>query len=84
VCADFTEAFGLPSIASHDEARRVVYFPGSTLGNFTRLAAIDLLRRMRAMAGPSGAVLLGIDRVKAAAILERAYDDAAGSPPRST
>jgi dimethylhistidine N-methyltransferase len=78
VCADFTEAFGLPSIALHDEARRVVYFPGSTLGNFTRLAAIDLLRRMRAMAGPSGAVLLGIDRVKAAAILECAYDDAAG------
>ena len=78
VCADFTAAFGLPSVALHEETRRVVYFPGSTLGNFTRIAAIDLLRRMREMAGPSGAVLLGIDRIKDAAILERAYDDAAG------
>jgi L-histidine N-alpha-methyltransferase len=60
------------------EARRVVYFPGSTLGNFARPAAIDLLRRMRNMAGTSGAVLLGIDRVKPAAIVERAYNDAAG------
>jgi L-histidine Nalpha-methyltransferase len=78
VCADFTEAFGLPAAALHGEAKRVVYFPGSTLGNFARTAAIDLLRRMHAMAGKGGAVLLGIDRVKAAAILERAYDDAAG------
>ena len=78
VCADFTAAFGLPSVALHDEARRVVYFPGSTLGNFTRIAAIDLLRRMRAMAGSSGAVLLGLDRIKDTAILQRAYDDAAG------
>jgi dimethylhistidine N-methyltransferase len=78
VCADFTGAFGLPTAALHGETRRVVYFPGSTLGNFTRIAAIGLLRRMRAMAGTNGAVLLGIDRVKAAAILERAYNDAAG------
>jgi uncharacterized SAM-dependent methyltransferase len=55
-----------------------VYFPGSTIGNFARDAAIELLRRMREMAGLDGAILLGIDRVKAASLLERAYDDAAG------
>jgi len=78
VCADFTEAFALPTAALHGEARRIVYFPGSTLGNFARFAAIDLLRRMRALAGTRGAVLLGVDRVKNAAVLERAYNDAAG------
>lgn len=78
VCADFTEAFALPAAALQRETRRVVYFPGSTLGNFARSAAIDLLRWMRAMAGTSGAVLLGIDRVKPAATIERAYNDAAG------
>lgn len=78
VCADFTEAFALPTAALHREARRVVYFPGSTLGNFAQADAIDLLRRMRIMAGPGAAVLLGIDRFKSAAVLERAYNDAAG------
>jgi L-histidine Nalpha-methyltransferase len=78
VCADFTEAFALPTAALHGEARRIVYFPGSTLGNFARPAAIDLLRRMRVLAGTRGAVLLGVDRVKDAAVLERAYNDAAG------
>lgn len=78
VCADFTGALALPTGVMNVEARRVVYFPGSTLGNFARPAAIDLLRRMRNLAGSSGAVLLGIDRVKAAAIIERAYNDVAG------
>jgi L-histidine Nalpha-methyltransferase len=78
VCADFTEAFALPTAALHGEARRIVYFPGSTLGNFARPAAIDLLRRMRVLAGTRGAVLLGVDRVKDTAVLERAYNDAAG------
>jgi L-histidine Nalpha-methyltransferase len=78
VCADFTEPFELPATACHREARRVVYFPGSTLGNFERSAAIDLLRRMGAIAGTGGAVLIGIDRVKPAPIMERAYNDEAG------
>jgi dimethylhistidine N-methyltransferase len=78
VCADFTRPLSLPTAVMNVEARRVVYFPGSTLGNFARPAAIDLLRRMRALAGSRGAVLLGIDRVKPVAIVERAYDDAGG------
>lgn len=78
VCADFTAALSLPTAVTNGDARRVVYFPGSTLGNFAGPAAIDLLRRMRNMAGSGGAVLLGIDRVKPAAIIERAYNDAAG------
>jgi dimethylhistidine N-methyltransferase len=78
VCADFTQAFTIPDVALRDASRRVVYFPGSSIGNFSRESAIDLLMRWRGIIGTNGAILLGIDRVKPTPILERAYDDAAG------
>jgi dimethylhistidine N-methyltransferase len=78
VCADFTGAFDVPAAALRGARRTVVYFPGSTLGNFERDAAEILLERFAEIAGPDGAVVLGLDRVKPAAILERAYNDAAG------
>ncbi len=77
VCADFTQPFDLPEIR-RDTARVVVFFPGSTLGNFDMSAAIDLLRTMRATAGPDGALVIGYDLVKDPKVLERAYNDAAG------
>ena len=78
VCADFTGAFDVPAAALRGARRTVVFFPGSTLGNFERDAAETLLTRFAEIAGPDGAVLLGLDRVKRAAILETAYNDAAG------
>lgn len=77
VCADFTQNFGLPQFIQSAQ-RRVVYFPGSTLGNFDRSQARALLARMRDLIGASGAVLIGIDLRKDPRILERAYADAAG------
>lgn len=77
VCADFTQNFELPHLIQTAE-RRVVYFPGSTLGNFDNTQARQLLSRMREMVGRNGAVLIGIDLRKDPRILERAYDDAAG------
>lgn len=77
VCADFTQPFDLPpSVAK--AAKRVVYFPGSTLGNFDRTQAQRLLGSMRDMIGKSGAVLIGIDLKKDPRVLEQAYDDQAG------
>lgn len=76
VCADFTMPFDLPSLDGAQ--RRVVYFPGSTLGNWDAPGAVDLLRRFTRIAGPGGALLVGLDMVKPVGILERAYDDAAG------
>ncbi len=78
VCADFTAPFDLPAAILRDARRRVVYFPGSTLGNFAADEAVALLARLAAIAGRGGAMLLGLDAVKPASILERAYDDAAG------
>jgi len=77
VCADFTQNFELPQFIRAAE-RRIVYFPGSTLGNFDRRQARALLARMRDLVGKNGAVLIGIDLRKDPRILERAYDDSAG------
>lgn len=77
VCADFTRPLALPEPA-RAPARVVVYFPGSTIGNFARDEATGLLRQMRELAGDSGGLLIGVDLVKPRAVLEAAYNDAAG------
>jgi len=76
-CADFTQTFPLPK-PTRAPARVVVFFPGSTIGNFDTPAAIDLLKVTRRMAGTDGALVIGFDLVKNPAVLERAYDDSAG------
>src|SRR5579871_5546777 len=75
--ADFTRPLGLPACRKA-AARRVVYFPGSTLGNFTPEAAIALLRRTAVLCGRDGAVLLGIDLQKDPRVMEAAYNDRRG------
>ena len=77
VVADFTQPFQLPSPAIMP-LRNVVYFPGSTIGNFTNDAALDLLRVMHGEAGEGGALLIGVDLQKDPEIIERAYNDSAG------
>ncbi len=81
VCADFTRPFDLPSPTRPAE-RNLIYFPGSTIGNFSRELAVDLLRVMRAEAGERGGALVGVDLVKPARMLEQAYNDAAGVTAR--
>jgi dimethylhistidine N-methyltransferase len=77
VCADYTEPFELPR-PRRPSARRGVYFPGSTIGNFAPPQAQRFLGRMARAAGPGGGILIGVDLRKERAALERAYDDAAG------
>lgn len=77
VCADFTEPFELPQ-PKRKQRRNVVYFPGSTIGNFDARDAVTLLRQMRDEAGPDGIALVGVDLVKDPALIEAAYNDAAG------
>lgn len=76
VCADFTKPFTLPP--SRSVSRRVVYFSGSTIGNFPPAEAVRLLRQIAALIGPGGGLLIGVDLQKARSILEPAYNDAAG------
>jgi L-histidine Nalpha-methyltransferase len=77
VCADFTQPFELPKL-QRPARRRVAYFPGSTIGNFEPADALEVLRVMRRQVGDDGALLIGVDLQKDPAILERAYNDAAG------
>jgi dimethylhistidine N-methyltransferase len=75
VVADFTTAFTLPDLPA---SRQVVFFPGSTIGNFDPPRADALLRRVARLVGHGGGLLLGVDLRKEVAVLERAYNDAAG------
>lgn len=77
VCADFTRRVHLPPNLPKG-VRRVVYFPGSTIGNLGPPAAHRLLCGMVRLVGKSGGVLIGFDLKKDPRVLERAYDDAAG------
>ena len=77
VVADFTQAFRLPT-PKVMPVRNIVYFPGSTIGNFTNEAAQELLQVMYEEAGAGGALLIGVDLQKDPAIIERAYNDSAG------
>jgi dimethylhistidine N-methyltransferase len=76
LCADFTQPFTLPREARL--ARVLVFFPGSTIGNLDLPQAAALLLAMRRLVGADGALLVGFDLVKDAAVLERAYNDSAG------
>jgi len=77
VCTDYLQPFALPSPASQ-VARKVVYFPGSTIGNFEPPAALDFLRRICRFAGSGGGLLIGVDLQKDPRIIELAYNDPQG------
>ncbi|TKD50438.1 L-histidine N(alpha)-methyltransferase [Sphingomonas baiyangensis] len=74
--ANFMRPVPLPDAVAG--APKLGFFPGSTVGNLTPLAATDLLRTMRESLGEGAMLLIGIDRIKDEAVLVPAYDDAAG------
>jgi L-histidine N-alpha-methyltransferase len=76
VCADYMLPVGLPELPAG--ARRLAFFPGSTIGNFHPTEAAAFLRRVRNTVGSGGALVLGVDRRKSAAVLDAAYGDAEG------
>jgi len=78
VCADYTKPLTLPEFVGVPIRRKAVYFPGSTIGNFTPHEAIEFLQLARRMVGPGGALLVGVDLKKDKQVLDAAYDDAAG------
>jgi dimethylhistidine N-methyltransferase len=80
VAADFTGLFDLPGMV---RSRPLVgFFPGSTIGNFEPPAAAAFLRRAARILGPGSVLIVGVDLVKDAAVLDAAYDDAAGVTAR--
>ncbi|MGB3748022.1 MAG: L-histidine N(alpha)-methyltransferase [Rhodanobacter sp.] len=77
LCADFSKPLRLP-IPPRAPRRTVLYFPGSTIGNFEAHDAVVLLRKMRNEMGDAGGLLVGVDLKKDPAVVEAAYNDAAG------
>ncbi|MFP4560811.1 MAG: L-histidine N(alpha)-methyltransferase [Thiohalorhabdus sp.] len=77
VAADYTRPYSLPTPRT-EAARTLLYFPGSTLGNFDLPEAEAFLTRQAALAGSGGAMVVGLDLQKDVDVLLRAYDDPEG------
>jgi len=74
--ADYTKPFVIPAIEKAE--RRMIFFPGSTIGNFTRDESIEFIKLMRESCGDNGRLLIGIDLVKEREVLLKAYNDSKG------
>ncbi len=72
---DFARSLCLPEDIVTGPA--LVFYPGSSIGNFAPADALRLLVDARRLAG-GGAMLIGVDLVKATGLLEAAYDDPLG------
>ena len=77
VCADYTAAFDLPVPRRAPEARRLGFFPGSSIGNFTPERATEFLADAAFMLA-GGGLLVGVDLKKDRRILDAAYNDSRG------
>ncbi len=78
ICGDFTRPLHLPDLSDFAVRRKIAYFPGSTIGNFTQDEASAFLRLIGLMVGKGGGLLIGVDTKKAKPILDAAYDDRQG------
>ena len=78
VCADYSQPLDWQDIAPQDNARRLAFFPGSTIGNFQPDQAIAFLSKVREQVGKDGGLLIGVDLKKDRARLHAAYNDRAG------
>lgn len=77
VCADYTKHFELPDFPSISK-RTMVFFPGSTIGNFEPDEAEHFLQRIAGFCGAEGGLLIGVDLKKDPQVLHAAYNDALG------
>lgn len=79
VCADFTQDFEFPLTVGQASAdKKVIFFPGSTIGNLAPEEAVSFLKKCSRMVGPGGGLLIGVDVKKEKEIFEKAYDDSEG------
>ena len=77
ICVDHTKSYQLPDdIPVH---KRVFFYPGSSLGNFSPDEAINFLQDLHSKAGEDGSLLIGIDTKKSDEVLNLAYNDANGA-----
>ena len=75
VCGDYSQSISLPV---EESQKRVIFFPGSTIGNFEPEEAMRFLRHSSRILEVGDGFLIGVDLKKSTDVLERAYNDAAG------
>ena len=75
-CADFSQPLSLSY--PPPQMRRLVFFPGSSIGNFTPEESVEFLDRLRPLVGPGGGFLLGVDLQKDPRVIRAAYNDSQG------
>ena len=78
VCADFTQELDFPLSIDSRSGKKVVFFPGSTIGNFHPDEAVQFLKKFAKIVGTGGGVLIGADLKKDPETIRIAYDDPAG------
>jgi dimethylhistidine N-methyltransferase len=76
VCADFNA--GWEFLDDLPPGKRVIFYPGSTLGNLEPVRAKEFLRTIAGVIGDDGGVVIGVDTHKSSAVLNAAYNDSAG------
>ncbi len=74
-CIDYTHDFNLPFQVP---GRKIGFFPGSSIGNFSPTEAAEFLSKVNNQLGSDGALLIGVDMKKDKAVLHDAYNDSAG------
>ena len=77
IWADYNHIHALPALDVQADSV-MVYFPGSTIGNFKPDDALTFLTKLRQICEPSGGILIGVDLIKSHDILEKAYNDPDG------
>ncbi len=78
VCADYTQDFQLPPYSKKPVNHKLIFFPGSTIGNLHPQEAIHLLKTSASLLDKGDGMLIGVDLKKDPAILNAAYNDAQG------
>lgn len=76
IVGDFSDPIAL--VADLVKGPRVGFFPGSTIGNLMPAEAVRLLAGLRWALAQGGRLIIGVDLVKDARTLVRAYNDTAG------
>ena len=76
ICADFSEQW--QDRTELPDGRRIVFYPGSTIGNMEPQAAQIFLSDLRQWIGSDGGILIGVDLHKSETLLNAAYNDASG------
>jgi dimethylhistidine N-methyltransferase len=73
---DFSSTMQLPDVVRG--SKRLFFYPGSSIGNFTPAEALAFFQRLRLNCDGDGGLLIGVDLVKDREILDAAYNDALG------